>query len=694
MPLQNLQFRPGVNREGTDLANTGGWYSCDKVRFRSGSPEKIGGWVSQGTNTFLGTCKHILEWVTLNGYYLLGIGTNLKYYIFQGGVFYDVTPIRSTETLGTNPFLPIYGALDGAISATDTTITVASGTSFTRTYPYIIKIGSEEIYVPLASGDTLSSCIRGYNGTAAAAHSDADVVSSSWLVVNAAAHGAIVNDFVTLSDAVAFGPYATADLNAEVQILAVTTNYFAYDTGIQSTSATAGGGSEPPIAEFQLNTGKDITSFGNGWGAGPYGIGRPWNEGYISGIEEELRLWSADNYGEDLIFNPRDGAIYYWQASDINPNGTISGRAVNMRDMPGADAQVPKIATSVFVTEERHVVAIGTDDPYAVDPDIQDPMLVRWSEQEDYRIWEPLPTNTAGFQRLAYGSRLITAEKTRQETLVWSDNALYSMRYLGPPYTFGFNTISNEVTIASPNAVATANNVTYWMGRDTFYAYSGRVDTLPCTLRQYIFEDINLEQDAQIACGTNEKYTEIWWFYCSSTSDTIDRYVVYNYLEKLWYYGSMTRTFWMDSHIQGYPWAAVMGQLYQHEVGADDGTTNPPQPISAFIESSDFSIGEGMQYSFVKRIIPDVDFIGSTTNLPSVNITIQTRNFPGQGTQRDADSKVVSSSKASIQVYNYTHQSWIRIRGRQVAFQISSNTLGTKWQLGMPRLDVNPDGRR
>ena len=745
MPLQRLAFRPGVNRESTDYAGEGGWYACDKIRFRSGQPEIIGGWTPATSFTFLGECKHIVEWVTLAGFYVLGLGTNLKYYAYVGGTYFDITPIRVVLSLPADPFYPIYSTLSAGISASATSFDVTSGTSFTLITPYVIKIGSEEIYVSDASGTTLTGCIRGYNGTTAASHSSSAVVSSSYVVVSAPYNNATPDDFVTFADAAAFGPYATGDLNKEFQVLAADSSYIVVDTGIQSTSDTNGGGGLVEAA-FQLSTGLNVTSFGGGWGAGPWNGNHGWNTPYTtsSGIAEELRLYSADSFGQDLFFNPEYGPIFYWSGADISTSGQITTRGVNIRDLPGTDGYAPAASTRVFVTDERHIVALGCNDPTipaitagnfevsktytitvvgttdftaigasanevgqyftatgvgtgsgeAILAD-RDPLLVQWCTQENYLIWDPADiTNTAGFYRLTYGSEIIAAEKTRQEVLIWTDSALYSMQYQGQPFIFGFTTISAEVTIASPNAAITASNITYWMGIDKFYAYSGRVDTLPCTLRQYVFDDFNTDQADQVVSGTNEKYNEVWWFYPSADSEILNRYVIYNYLEKVWYYGQMERTAWLDSHIQGLPWATVDGMLLQHENGVNDGTTNPPSAISSYIESSDFDIGEGDQFSFVKRVIPDVDFIGSTSTTPSVTMTISARNFPGQGTFQTTDATVTAGSKVSTQVYNYTNQVWVRLRGRQVAFSISSDAVGTKWQLGAPRIQVQPDGRR
>lgn len=703
MALQYLQFRPGVSRESTNLANSGGFYACQWVRFRSGSPEKINGWTLPTASVFLGECRNLVEWVALNGNYIVGLGTNIKFYLYIGGVYFDITPIRLTSNLAANPFYPIYSTLSAGISATDTTIPVTSGTSFVNVYPYIIRIGSEDIYVASASGTSLSGCIRGYNGTTAAVHSTSDVVSSSYLVVASTTNGAYTGDHVIFSGATAFGPYTAAQLNADFVVQSNASNYITIDTGVQSTSVTNGGGSAPVVAKYQIHVGSSFDTFGNGWGVGVWGGNHGWGTPDLTsiGVAVSMTIWSSDTFGQDLVYNTRNGPVYYWDAAtNMNNAGAVTGPGVDITDLTlgsppiAADADAPTVAARVFVTEERHIVALGTNDPNAVLSTRQDPMLVRWCSQEDPLVWTPAVTNTAGSQRLAYGSRLITSEKTRQETLIWSDAALYSMQFLGPPYTFGFTTLSNEITIASPNAVATANNITYWMGNSKFYAYSGRVDTLPCSLRQYVFNDFNFAQIGQVYAGTNEKYNEIWWFYPSSASTYNDKYVIYNYLEKLWYYGDVDRTAWLDSHILGAPWATYNGLLVQHEEGTDDGSFNPPVGIPAYIESADFDIGEGDKFSAVKRVIPDIDFIGSTIAAPAVTMTVSTRNFPGQGVFNNDTPTDVIGATVTTQVYDYTNQVFIRLRGRQVAFRVSSTEAGIKWQLGVPRLDIQPDGTK
>jgi len=811
--LQVLQLRPGVNREGTSYAGEGGWYACDKARFRSGLPEKIGGWVTYGVGTFLGECKLLTEWVSLTNFYLLGLGTSVKFYILVGGTYFDITPIRRELTLDTDPLASMFSTLAANISDTDTVIPVADVATgnFDLITPFVVRIGSEDIFVNGVDlgADTLGKvgypCVRGFNGTTAAAHSSGDDVSSSWMLIYDPYNGATPGDYITLSGATAFNGFTANDINQEFAIQQVAQDYVAVDVGVQSDSAVTGGGSSV-VAAYQLPTGLAYSQSLLGWGAGPWNGDHGWNTPYIgAGIAEELRLWSASNYGQDLFFNPRNGGIYFWSAATgLTITGQIVERGVALTSPDFAsvsapeivngnyymiasvgstnftaigatsnavgvgfiadltsgsatgsgivwDPATPSVAAYVLTTDERHVIALGCNDALSaaqapvtagsfvpgttyvirsvgttdftgIGADAnavgttfvaqgigsgsgtalaveQDPMFVAWCAQEAPQVWYPTVTNTAGSYRLTYGSKIITAEKTRQEILIWTDNALYSMQYLGAPYIYGFNPLSVDTSIVSPNAVATANGITYWMGLDKFYAYSGRVDTLPCALRQYVFDDINTDQWDQVSCGTNEKYNEVWWFYPSADSVINDRYVIYNYLEKLWYYGQLPRSAWLDSHILGNPLGTAGGLTLQHEVGTDDGTTNPPTAIHAYIESADFDLGDGgYQFSFVKRVIPDVDFIGSNNANPSATMTLKARNYPGQGvaglSTMQNSTAPISGAEVTTQVYNYTQEVWVRLRGRQLVFRIESDSLGTKWQLGSPRLQIQPDGRR
>jgi hypothetical protein len=643
MPLQKLQFRPGVNRESTTLTNEGGWFECDKIRFRSGSVEKIGGWVRDGglsnstlappTGSYWGVARSMWNWVTLSNYNLLGVGTNLKYYIQNGigGTFYDITPIRATAAAGETTFAATTGS---------TILTVTD------------------------------------NG-----------------------HGAQAGDFVTYSGAVSLGGAITATvLNAEFQIRSITSNnVYTINSPVAANASDTGNGGASVVAAYQITTGSDVYSVSVGWGAGGWGginTGFP-DTGWGSpapaglGLGDQLRLWSQSNYGQDLVLNPRGGAVYYWA---VNANPNIFDRATRI-----TSTDAPTVCNRVMVSDSsRFVICMGVNDYGSA---VQNPMLIRWSNQEDYTSWTPAITNQAGSFQLSEGSTIVTSAQARQEILVWTDAALYSMQYLGPPYVWGFQPLASNISIAGPNAVATANNITYWMGVDKFYMYSGRVETLPCTLRQYVYGNINMSQSYQFFAGTNEGFNEIWWYYCSANSTTIDRYVVYNYLERIWYYGSLARTTWLDSPLRTQPMATTYAaQLLYHETGVDDGTTNPPSPITCFVQSSDFDIGDGHNFGFVWRIIPDVTFDGSTVNAPALDFTVRPRQFPGSNYGNSNNPTVTSTqSYAGQRTYNvqqFTEQVYVRIRGRQMAFKVGSDTLGTQWQLGVPRLEVRPDGRK
>jgi hypothetical protein len=650
MPLQKLQFRPGVNREGTTLANEGGWFDCDKIRFRSGYPEKLGGWVQDsGTyennnisaappaGSYWGVARSMWNWESLAGNNYLALGTNLKYYIQNGpnGLFYDITPIRKTSAVASNAF------------------------------------------------DTV-------NG-------------STTVVVNDTGHGAQTGDFVTISGVIGtINGIPNASINREFQITYINGNEYSITVNAPATSTGTTGAAD---FEYQITTGLDTYTVATGWGAGGWsgsnvgGTSTGWGEAASTGgVGQQLRLWSQSNYGEDLVFNPRGGGIYYWA---VNANPNIFDRGEQITPLSTGDATCPTLANFVMVSDaSRFVVAFGTNDPSdTLFSATQDPLLIRWSQQEDYQMWTPAATNQAGDYRLSRGSEIITAQQTRQEILVWTDAAVYSMQYLGPPYVWGFQIMGDNISIAGPNVVSVANNVTYWMGTDKFYMYSGRVETLPCSLRQYVFQNINMQQSYQFFSGTNEGYNEVWWFYCSAGSDVVDKYVVFNHLERTWYYGTMERTFWLDSPLRTVPMAAgYNGQLLYHETGNDDGTTNPPSPIVSYCQSSDFDIGDGHNFGLVSRIIPDLTFDGSSSAVPTVTFTVRPRQNPGAN-YGTSDSPAVDSANNYIgqRTYNvqqFTQYVYVRVRGRQMAFRVGSDELGVAWQLGAPRLDVRPDGRR
>ena len=648
MPLQKLQLRPGANRESTTLANEGTWFEMDKVRFRSGYPEKLGGWtLDTGTaeaalqppsGSFWGVCRSLWNWITLGGFNLLGLGTNMKYYIQQtaGGDFYDVTPIRDTNTIASNAFTTTNG--------------------------------------------------------------------STTVVVNDAGHGGQTGDFVTISGvAGAVNGIPAAALNLEFRITVIDSATYSIVTASPATSSgTAAGGA---TFAYQISIGGEIFTVGVGWGAGGWGgdsLGTltGWGEAAPAGlgVDIQMRLWSQANYGQDLIINPRGGALYLWK---VNASPTIYDRAVLLSSTSPSpyttDTSCPSVCNAVAVSDaSRFVIAFGCNDYGETD---LDPLLIRWSDQENYTLWTPAITNQAGSYRLSTGSSIVANLQTRQEILVWTDAAIYSMQYLGPPYVWGFQILGANTSIAGPNAVATASNVTYWMGLDKFYMYSGRVETLYCPLRQYIFGDINLQQQYQFFASTNEGFNEIWWFYCSANSTAIDRYVVYNHLEKIWSYGNMARTAWTDSPLRDFPTATgYNGQLVYHEDGVNDGTTNPPSPITAYIQSADINIGDGHNYGFVWRMIPDITFDGSYVNNPSVTFTIRPRQNPGANYGAAPSPEVTSvqnyQGQRNYVVQQFTEIVYTRVRGRQMAFRITSDGLGVQWQLGVPSIDIRPDGRR
>ena len=729
MPLQKLQFRPGVNREGTTLANEGGWYECDKVRFRSGYPEKIGGWAALSYNTFLGTCRSLWNWITLKGFNLTGVGTNLKFYIEEGGAYYDITPIRITTT-NTTTFAATNGST--TITVTDTGISGLQAGDFV-TFSNAVSLGGNITATILNAEFQIQSVLTGtsYTITSSVAANASDVgdgganTDAAYQITS----GPALNVVGTGWGVPPWGGYipgtSSSTLNGGINNSATTIT-------VVSTSTFTASGAIWINGEYITYSGKTATDFtgcvrgADGTTAAAQSNGAlvvqatafpGWGEGYSSGstTETALRLWSQSNFGEYLLFNPRGGGIYIWQPGSgttpgVNVRGVqLSSTAITPSGWASVvtDVSCPSLVNEIMVSDSsRIVIAFGCNDPSGtVFPALTttlDPMLIRWTGLESYSQWDPAPTNQAGDYRLSHGSYIVGSLQTRQEIIIWTDAAIYSMQYLGPPFVWGFTLLADNISIASQNAMATAAGVIYWMGVDKFYVYSGRVETLPCSLRQYVFEDINRDQQEQFFAGVNEGYSEVWWFYCSANSDVIDRYVIFNYLDRVWYYGTMDRTAWLDSPLRQFPMAATSENLLvYHEAAVDDGSTNPPSPISSYIQSSDFDIDDGHNYGFVWRIIPDVTFNNSTTpapETPRIKFVVRPRQNPGSGYGVAPNPTIQSSqSYAGQQVYNvqeFTEIVYSRVRGRQMAFKIESDTLGTQWQLGVPRIDVRPDGRR
>jgi len=632
MPLQKVLFKPGVNRENTRYTNEGGWYESDKIRFRQGTPEVIGGWQRISGYTYNGVCRSLWNWVTLANQNLVGVGTNTKFYIEQGGYYNDITPIRASSTINNNPF---------ALTAS-TTVTVT---------------------------DT--------------------------------AHGATTGSFVTYSGATAIGGAGTnvtaAVLNKEFQVTVIDANSYTIVLSVTpNATAIAGspGGGASVVAAYQVNAGPAFAIPLTGWGAGSWGAGT-W--GYGSTPTSNLQLWSQINFGQNLIFGPRGGGVYYW-----NANSGVTTRGVNLTTL--GDAQTPVVQNSLTVSDaSRFVIVFGTNDPNATNPTAIDPMFVRWSDQEDPFTWIPSATNQAGSLRLSHGSQIVTTVQTRQEIVIFTDSSVYSMQYLGPPYVWGSQLLGDNISIISPNAAVIGSGVIYWMGVDKFYMYDGRVQTLNCDLRRYVFLDLNQEQAQQVFCSTNEGFNEVWWFYCSGNSNLIDKYVIYNYLENVWYYGTMSRTAWLDSGLRAYPLAAAYnsttstGNLINHEQGLNDDATDTTVAIDAYISSSEFDIGDGHNFGFVWRMLPDLTFQNSTNSptgqVPTLTMTLYGLANSGSGATSSAGANVASSSTYVI-TEQFTGEIFTRLRGRQMILKIESNQINTAFQVGATRIDIRPDGRR
>lgn len=814
MPLQKIVVKPGINKETTNYANEGGWYSCDKIRFRSSSPEKIGGWV-QATpgSTYQGVSRALINWADLDNNNLIGVGTHTKYYITYGGVYKDITPLNiPVMTLGTDPFTVTSGSNVVTVTATsnlaqigDTvTFSGATGTDIggipiaefnteflihniidNNTFEVIVETNATSdasgggsavlAYFQLNIGLPVYSIGRGFG---AGVWNGTNKSYSTNLVYTSGTNNVLLDSTSTTINVDSTASFTnTGFIQIESEIISYTGKTSTSFTGCtrgatigsvstpatdHATNPVSGSATPRPIPVYQV-TGTLGTT---GWGQ---------ESDIVFGVGQQLRLWSHDTYGQDLLLAPRGGKIYYWanNTATFPAAVTLSSLAATA----GYDAtEVPSATNQVLVSDvSRFVIALGSQD-YGLTE--YDPMLVRWSDQENPYEWTPAATNQSGSQRLSVGSFIMCGKNSRQEILIWTDSALYSMQYIGPPYVWKFTLMGDNISIMSPNASTIVNNVAFWMGTEKFYFYNGRVDTLDCTLRKYIFEDINFDQRFQTICGTNEGFNEIWWFYVSNEEvsnasieerdPSVDKYVIYNHFEKIWYYGTLRRTAWLDSGIQASPLAAVgdttQGKLLYHEIGVDDNETDATQPIAAYIESSDFDIDDGFNFSFVRRLLPDVTFVGSTAgSSPQTNFTLLSRKnsgspyqkltalapnalnetdttlfvantslFPDSGLLLINAEKITYTGKTAISftgctrgsvnttaaphpvhssVYYYdentdvtraatypveefTGQVFARFRGRQMAIRVSSEKIGTTWQLGHPRIDIRKDGQR
>ena len=865
MPLQKILFKPGVNRENTRYTTEGGWYDCDKVRFRQGTPEKIGGWQQISTSTFEGTCRSLWTWDSLGGVNYIGVGTHLKFYIAQGGSYDDITPLRSVQMSLSGPFSALPAQTftvtiaSPAVLTLPSMTTVVDGMAFTFTTTGSLPTGlttGVTYYAVDSSSNTckLALTLNGSPITTTGTQSGTHTLSCTTVTVTDASHGALDGDFVNFLGAVAlstqtftrssatdfvlstalaqntqviltissggalptglaentpyyinvvsgttinftnvpngaaistssagsgtFSLYVNSGITAEVlnqsfQITVFDVDTYTIESPVAAGVYDTGNGGNPVNAYYEINVGKDSAQPLTGWGAGPWGSGA-WGYGRTS--TSPIRVWSQANFGQDLIFAYRGGPMYYWNASIgatpnpvtitiatpgvlnisvgalsdgmaivllttgalptgltsgtvyyvggasgssstfrlattyanavagtyITTSGTQSGThyvssyAIPVTSLGGA-SDVPTAVNFVMVSDaSRFTIAFGAT-PYG-GGDL-DPMLIRWSDQESVVEWTPAATNQAGFIRLSHGSEIRTAVQARQEIVVFTDASVYSLQYLGPPYIWGSQLLGDNISIAGFNTAVIASGVIYWMGIDKFYKYDGRVATLRCDLRQYIFQDIDLDQQSQFFAGTNEGFNEVWWFYCSSGSTVIDKYVVYNYAEDIWYYGALGRTAWLDSGINQYPIGATYANnLVYHEYGVDDNTTETPVVIDSYIASSEFDIGDGHNFGFIWRIIPDITFRGSSAASPQVTMTIKPLQSSGSGYNTPESEGGVSygtvTRTATVPVEQFTQYVYVRVRGRQMSFRIDGNQLGLQWQLGAPRIDIKPDGRR
>jgi len=627
MPLQKYIFNPGINKEGTDYSAEGGWFDSNLVRFRKGLPEKIGGWQKYIETSYEGTGRKLHGWVDLDGTKLLGLGTRFKLYIQEGTSYNDITPIRSTT-----------GAGDVTFAATD---------------------------------------------------------GSSTITVTDSGHGAVEGDFVTFSGAASLGGNVTAAvLNQEYQVVSVpTANTFtivAKDTDgatVTANSSDSGNGGGSVVGAYQINSGLDVFVDGTGWGVGAWSSGT-WGSTTSLGDANQLRLWSMDNFGEDLISNPRAGSIYYWDKT----NG-LNTRAVALSSLAGAN-KAPTKGLQVLVSDvDRHVIVLGADPISGGSRSgTIDPLLVAFSDQENAAEWEPLATNTAGSLRCSAGSEIIGGLRARQETLIWTDVALYSLQFIGPPNTFGLILLNEGVSLIGPNAAVNTPNGIFWMDKKGFYLYNGSVQPLPCTVQAFVFDNLNEKQAFQVFGFVNKQFDEVGWFYCSGENTVIDKYVAYNYVENSWTIGELSRTAWLDEGLVSFPRAAGKSSdtpyLYSHETGFDDDGS----PMNnVFIESADFDIGDGQEFQFIRRFIPDIKFTGNSSGTQKINLVLKARNFPGQTLTTDQTSSFTAT----------TTKVDTRARGRQAAVRFESDDdaetvdrLGVGFRIGATRLDVQPNGRR
>jgi len=705
MALTKLQFRPGINREFTSYANEGGWSDGDKIRFHLGFPEKIGGWQKYSSAAYLGTARRLHNWVALDGSDYMGLGTNLKYYIEEGGAYNDITPIRSTTSAGDVTFAATNGS--STITVTDSNHGAVTGdfvtfsgavslggdiTAVVLNIEHELTVIDANTYTIDVSPFTANASDTGNGGSSTVGEYQINtglnsaVGGTGWSAglyggttsgaLTAQLNGSITNSdtTITLTSTTGFPTSGTIAVDSElIDYTGVSGSDLTGCTrGVRGTTADSHtSGETVRLAIGNTNSSDDFF----GWGQAASG-------GVTT--QTELRLWSHDNFGEDLLINPIDSGIYYWDKTN-----TLSSRAVDITSLSGAN-KAPTIAKQILVSDlDRHVIA------FACDPEAggaQDNLLVRFSSQESLTDWETRSDNTAGSLRLGSGSTFVQAIETKREVLIWTDKSLHSMRFVGPPFTFGIQQLATNITIMGPEAAISTEDFVFWMGNDNFYVYAGQTTQLPCTVRDYVFLDFNFEQKNKVVCGVNSQWGEVIWYYPSASSQENNRYVIYNYLDKVWYYGNLSRTAWKDRGIRQYPIAAGenggSSYLYNHEIGVDDDGS----PMDSFIESSQMDMGDGDNFVLTRRLIPDLKFDGSSASNPVVDFTLQTRTYPGASYNQTETGAVTRTSTTPVE--QWTNELDMRLRGRSFSMKIESDDIGVRWKLGVPRVDLRPDGRR
>lgn len=730
MALKKIELRPGIYKEGTKYSNQGGWYDCDKVRFRNGLPEKIGGWVQNNTNSsgsynpFEGICRSMISWSSLTGQGYIGLGTSSKYYVLSGGEYIDITPIRRTVTLANNPISTV--ADSNLVSINDVDNGASAGDWVTISGVEEVSPGYAVGNIPIDKINTEFKIYATVTSTKILGAGDIETQNlSDILTITWTNHGLMQGNFITLNTSSAINGIPEVSIDGPRVVTVIDVNTFEVTAGAAATSdgfninpcsATASnivvevdvdpttitsdvGGGAAVVLEYQISAGLNIEVSGSGWGAGTWSRGS-WGSSYVdpNPTAAALRLWSQDNYGQDLVICVRDGAIYYEQQAGI-ATGT---RAVNITDLAGADA-CPVVAREVCVTGARNVLAFGCN---AYLETAQNPMLIRWSASENIADWRVRSDNDAGDILLSSGSKIITQTQTKQEVIVWTDVAVFSVKYVGSPFFYGSDQVGYGTSIIGPNAKIAVDDTVYWMGSSAFYVYNGRMEQIPCSVKDYVFSNINQGQGHKVFCGSNVSIGEVWWFYPSSTAEENDRYVTYNYNDKIWFVGTMERSAWLDFADNGLPIATtpyIFGEnqslLLNHEVGTDDGELIPPQPMQAYITSSPFEIGDGDSMMFVRQVYPDITFRGSTASNdipPTVLFDIRGYNYPGEAVSQTDDTEIVNTG---YPVDEFTPQISLRLRARSITMSIYSGAsgqvgLGVSWRLGIPRLEMRTDGRR